>query len=225
MAASQSVRSKTPLKCLNAHSPREQVLSQATKAANVLGMPMTLEQIVEETRQLPADVVAELVERILLLDNNMTTDGISTEDWEVVQDYAAKIANAVCADDSVTSDALTEQLLCYLDCMETKYGKLPSIIATRADYTTDLIERVQLLEHAYELAKQLNDRSNMALTASSLAQLFVEETVDVPSAGRWLASLAESLGEKWDDLEHKEFQRLTAELENLKQRRKPDSLA
>ncbi len=29
-------------------------------------MPMTLDQIVEETRQLPTDVVAELVERILL---------------------------------------------------------------------------------------------------------------------------------------------------------------
>ena len=31
-----------------------------------LPMPMTLDQIVEETRQLPADVVAELVDRILL---------------------------------------------------------------------------------------------------------------------------------------------------------------
>ena len=29
-------------------------------------MPMTLDQIVEETSQLPADVVAELVDRILL---------------------------------------------------------------------------------------------------------------------------------------------------------------
>jgi hypothetical protein len=37
-------------------------------------------------------------------DNNMTSDGISTEDWEVVQDYAAKIANAACADDEATSD-------------------------------------------------------------------------------------------------------------------------
>ena len=29
-------------------------------------MPMTLDQIVEETRQLPTDVVAELIDRILL---------------------------------------------------------------------------------------------------------------------------------------------------------------
>ena len=31
----------------------------------VLSMPMTLDQIVEETRQLPSNVVAELVDRIL----------------------------------------------------------------------------------------------------------------------------------------------------------------
>ena len=29
-------------------------------------MPMTLDQIVEETRQLPTDVVADLIDRILL---------------------------------------------------------------------------------------------------------------------------------------------------------------
>jgi putative addiction module component (TIGR02574 family) len=31
-----------------------------------LPMPMTLDQIVEETRQMPTDVVAELIDRILL---------------------------------------------------------------------------------------------------------------------------------------------------------------
>jgi putative addiction module component (TIGR02574 family) len=31
-----------------------------------LPMPMTLDQIVDETRQLPTDVVAELIDRILL---------------------------------------------------------------------------------------------------------------------------------------------------------------
>ena len=32
----------------------------------LMPVPMTLDQIVEETRQLPTDVVAELVDRILL---------------------------------------------------------------------------------------------------------------------------------------------------------------
>jgi putative addiction module component (TIGR02574 family) len=32
----------------------------------MMPMPMTLDQIVEETRQLPSDVVGELIDRILL---------------------------------------------------------------------------------------------------------------------------------------------------------------
>lgn len=36
-------------------------------------MPLTLDQIVEETRQLPADTVAELVDRIMLAKHGETT--------------------------------------------------------------------------------------------------------------------------------------------------------
>jgi hypothetical protein len=156
---------------------------------------------------------------------SMTSDGISTEDWEVVKDFAAKIATAACADDNAKSQRLTEDLLRYLERLETKYGKRPSIIATKADYTTDLNQRVQLLKQAYALAKQSDDKVNMTLTASSLAQLFVEEALDVPSAESWLALLSDALGDSWDDLEHQELLRLQRELENLKRRAKPNSLA
>jgi hypothetical protein len=84
---------------------------------------------------------------------------------------------------------------------------------------------VQLLEEAYELARQSGDRANLTLTASSLAQLFVEEAADVSSAQKWLALLADALGDKWDDLEHQQLQKLTAQIESLKQRGKPGSLA
>lgn len=156
---------------------------------------------------------------------NMTSDGINTEDWEVVQDYAAKIANAACADDAKTSDIITEKLLRYLECLEAKYGKLPSILATRADYVNDLTQRVKLLEQSYELAKQSDDRENLTLTASSLAQLYVEEAVDVSAAQKWLALLADALESKWDDLEYQEFQKLTTQVESLNRRGKPDFLA
>jgi hypothetical protein len=155
---------------------------------------------------------------------DMTTDGISTEDWDVVKDFAARIANAVCADDNANSQRLTEELSRYLERLETKYGKLPSIIATKADYTADLNQRVELLKQAYALAKQSDDKVNMTLTASSLAQLFVEEALDVPSAESWLALLSDALGDSWDDLEHQELLRLQRELENLKRRAKPSSL-
>lgn len=41
-------------------------LSYQPKSLKLSLVPMTLDQIVEETRQLPMDVVAELVDRILL---------------------------------------------------------------------------------------------------------------------------------------------------------------
>ena len=43
-----------------------QTLSRNDESGMFCGVPLTLDQIVEETRQLPADVVAELVDRILL---------------------------------------------------------------------------------------------------------------------------------------------------------------
>ena len=42
-------------------------LNPHPKKRMMMPMPMTLDQIVEETRHLPADVVAELVDRILLV--------------------------------------------------------------------------------------------------------------------------------------------------------------
>src|SRR5436190_1997532 len=44
----------------------EQELNPRPERRKVISMPMTLDQIVEETKQLAADVVAELVDRILL---------------------------------------------------------------------------------------------------------------------------------------------------------------
>lgn len=44
-------------------------------------MRMTLDQIVEETRQLPSDVVAELVDRILAAHHGGVEEGISL-DWK-----------------------------------------------------------------------------------------------------------------------------------------------
>lgn len=53
----------------------EQGLNPGPEESKIIDMPMTLDQIVEETKQLPADVVAELVDRILLTRHG----GIETE--------------------------------------------------------------------------------------------------------------------------------------------------
>ena len=69
---------RRPQSYIKAQSTREQMLSQATKTAMFSAMPMTLDQIVEETRQLPTDVVAELVERILLARHGGIEPGVAS---------------------------------------------------------------------------------------------------------------------------------------------------
>lgn len=46
-------------------SSRNKILSESIKYAIDCLMPITLDQIVEETRHMPPDVVAELVDRII----------------------------------------------------------------------------------------------------------------------------------------------------------------
>ena len=72
----------------------------------------------------------------------MTSDGISDADWDVVHALAVEIVNA---SESEAAVRTTAALLCHLDTLEQKYGALPSILATRADYVEDAGERLRLL--------------------------------------------------------------------------------
>lgn len=152
----------------------------------------------------------------------MTSDGISTEDWELVRVYATNVSNAVLKEDNQAAADMTQQLLCYLDRLETRYGKLPSILATRADYVTDIQQRRRLLELAHSEAHQAKDVYNLLLTASSLTELFVEELPNAQLADMWLARLSEALGEKWHDEEHRSFLELSSRVTELRLRQNVD---
>jgi hypothetical protein len=138
----------------------------------------------------------------------MTSDGISKEDWDEVIDLSAKIADAASAEDEALRQPLTTRLLRALDSLERKYGRLPAILATRADYTDDPLQKIALLEEAWRIANNREDRFNLVLIASSLAELHIEELNDTSSGARWLACLEEALENHWDDGEYQELQRL-----------------
>jgi hypothetical protein len=141
----------------------------------------------------------------------MTSDGISQDDWDVVATLAAQIANDASSEEN-SSEELTQKLLEQLDRLESKYGLLPSILATRADYLSDFNRRIQSLESAWSAATQISDNANRTFIASSLAALFIDELRDVPNGKRWLSHLGEALETYWDDHEYKEFQRLEHEI-------------
>jgi len=112
----------------------------------------------------------------------MTSDGISSEDWATVRELAVALANA--SDDE--EEPHRERLRAYLRELVSKYGELPSIVATQADYAGDPGESERLLLRAFDLALAIDDRSNVREIALSLANLYASELQRVVEASRWL---------------------------------------
>jgi len=65
-----------------------------------------------------------------------------------------------------------------------------------------------LFEEAWRIANDREDRFNLVLIASSLAELHIEELNDTSSGARWLKRMEEALENHWDDGEYQELQRL-----------------
>ncbi len=116
-----------------------------------------------------------------------TADGISDTDWEQVKDLAARLCDAV--EGSEEEEASVKDLMAYLDKLEGKYGPLPSILATRADFLEDYNRKEELLTRAYAAAQKLGDRKNLVDISHSLAELYVDALVDVQQGRRWLDRL------------------------------------
>jgi hypothetical protein len=138
----------------------------------------------------------------------MTSDGILDADWQNLESLAEEFAESVERGDADASLVCRKRLLDYLDCLETAYGKLASILATRADYADRLEDRITLYLQAWELAVTNNDAPNITFISSSLAQVYLEEAGNFESANEWLLKLSDALAVHWDDFEHQEFLRL-----------------
>ena len=117
----------------------------------------------------------------------MTSDGISTEDWDRVHELAVDVANS--ADEE---DQPREELLRFLEQLRSKYGELPSILATQADYTDDPRAAELLLLRAFDLSLTRGDSENLRETSLSLANLYVDLR-DLVAASRWLDVAAAQL--------------------------------
>jgi hypothetical protein len=138
-----------------------------------------------------------------------TTDGISTRDWDVVHDLTLNIVNATTIEGRATSRS---RLFVFLDELESKYGTLPSILATRADFIDDSAAKVQLLQDAYSIAEIRADKANLLYVSHSLAEFYVEESPDQIRAQEWLGKLKKHLLEKDDSDIALDYARLYKEL-------------
>lgn len=123
----------------------------------------------------------------------MTSDGISTADWQRVHSLAVEVANA--GDDSNRDREARRALRAFLTELRGRYGEKPSILATEADYADRPEESRELLLRAYDLATATSDKLNLKEVALSLADLHVTELHDIGEARRWLA-----VSRQWIDL-------------------------
>ena len=116
-----------------------------------------------------------------------TRDGISDADWDGVKERAFDlIAHHGDNDEGI----LRDRLLNYLVRLQDKYGRKPSILAARADFTVDDVERERLLIEAFEIAENGEDDQAMLYVAHSMATLYVEDAWSQSKAAFWLKRLA-----------------------------------
>lgn len=146
-----------------------------------------------------------------------TPDGIDSYDWDRVQELAQALVDH--ADGSKTEDCL-RRLLDYLDELELKYGVQPSILATRADFISDVTQREELLLRAYGLAERRGDRRNALYITHSLSELYIEVLKDASEGRQWLYCLKLHLSAEPDDQWFaREHERLTKSAEQLETER------
>jgi hypothetical protein len=114
----------------------------------------------------------------------MTSDGISTGDWDHVHQLAVDVVNA--NGDVVQSNRATQVMRSYLRELRDRYGDRPSLVATEADYADSPEESERLLLRAFDLALQLSDVTNLKAIALALADLYATQLHDMTSARSWL---------------------------------------
>jgi hypothetical protein len=140
-----------------------------------------------------------------------TSDGITRDDWARVHELAIELFAALHTDAEAFH---RDRLLRWLDTLEKKYGELPSIVATRADFARDG-NKERLLLRAYELSLTISDRKNQLHVAHSLTQFYIEEAENAVEGRKWLDALKSHLIEIKDEHYQRDYRKFLKKLNLL----------
>jgi hypothetical protein len=144
----------------------------------------------------------------------MTPDGINKRDWDKVTAIARQVFDARTKKENPVDRRWRKDLLACLDQLETKYGRLPSIVATRADFCDNARLSVKLWKEAYSLALARGDKRNLTLISSSLAGFMIDHKEDPVAGQRWLVVMKSHMGKK----DKQEYQMLLKRLQQLQKK-------
>jgi len=126
-----------------------------------------------------------------------TEDGIADDDWGKVTELAIKIANVSAKNKDTTM--LDHRMLKYLEKLANKYGRLPSIVSTMADYTEDLSQSLAMQKEAYVSACEMNCEYEMVNISESIAEIYINQKKDNKRGKYWLSILKANLKAKPDE--------------------------
>ena len=120
-----------------------------------------------------------------------TSDGISDADWDQIHDNAAAIVAA--SGEGADTSFLISRLLKQLDYLEGKYGRLPSLLATRADYVDDGTAALSLLKEAFVVSLELADFANTTEICLSVIEVYSELDDGLSRKEFWIGVLRKHL--------------------------------
>lgn len=101
-----------------------------------------------------------------------TSDGITDSDWESIIISAEEIAELTGRE--IDARFAQKKILSQLDRLEKKYGRLPTILSTKADYIDSTDERLSLLKEAYITADEIQDKKNKVFISGSIIEIYLE---------------------------------------------------
>lgn len=145
----------------------------------------------------------------------MTPDGLSTEDWDRVHETALEIVHASSMDDEILCSHHTEHMFEILDELETRYGRIPSVLATRADYIDDPLMAIALHEEVLLIA---TDPLSRRFSLQSLIRLMIDLCYEGSSIQVLLDELERVTDLDAESFDADEFRELQEDFKQLKEK-------
>lgn len=137
----------------------------------------------------------------------MTSDGIKNSEWDMVKEYVAEICSL--SAENKSDFFAKKKLFVLLEKLENQYGRLPSIISTRADYTEDVYQSLALNKEAYTTACEISDEKNMSLISGEITEIYLDELNELKTGTFWLSIFENCLSKYSDEYLNELFEDLS----------------
>jgi hypothetical protein len=148
--------------------------------------------------------------------DNTTSDGIPLDAWSRIHEISLLHAKGVTGARNKGAEEARRAMLRALNALEDRFGKRPSILATKGEYVKHSSRRKRLLLDAFDSARRRRDKKNMTLIASSLAEFFMDEGSDLPRARVWADRLEDALTKYFDKTEASVLKSLRRKLDDAR---------